>query len=391
MRKSRQRAISRGARYTAVVTVVLVLFAWVLGPGGGHSPLPGASLSSPLVTRGLNCSAAEYQKGHLLVVTTGCQALFSVNYAENNFTNWSATGQYNFSFDIPWIAEITPSGEIVRIASPLAPYAGTANVTVGPDEVNLSSVESMSVTSASGQWTPNDTWAGSGPQWNISNQSVGTTTVGVVFHLFNAAASASANATENASYSVKFDVGATGWPWASPTDLLGFGLETLGAEGAHFAFDRSTRTLAESWNDTGVTFASLVFGGLANVTYPSAPVAPATVLEQVGLFEAASPARESVALVTLTGVSGGYSSMSYDPWVVFAPGLTVPPPSSAPSSPPGWPTWAAVALGTLGAAAGLSLLAAVVLRAKLRHEGEELLEGMRNVISRGARPPDRQP
>lgn len=376
----------RGPTYATGFLLAMLVVALVLAPALSRLQSDLRPLTSPLSADDLSCQGGEYQTTHLLVLAGGCQAVFTVMYGQN-LSHWSATGQYNFSFAIPWIVEITPSGELVRLASPLDPYAGTANVTVGPKEVNLSSVESMNVTSASGNWTPDDTWAGSGPQWSISSQALGTTTVDVVFHLSNVTANASANATENASYEVKFDVGVSGWPWASSDDLLGFGLESLGAEGAHFAFNSSSRTLDESWNSTGRTFASLVFGGLANVTYPAPPVGHASVGEQVGLFYAASPARESVALVTFGGVAGNYSSVSYDPWVVFSP---TPPLSPSSSSSSGWPTWIEISVWLVAGVVGVSLVVSILTRGRrLRLEGEKLVEGMRRVISEGADTPHR--
>lgn len=379
----------RGPRYAVILALAVVMLAGTVAPPGSHPSLHGVTSLGPSATNAVICRETEWQTAHLWVGTSGCQAGFTVMYAQN-FSRYNASNQYNFSFFLPWVAEVTPSGQLVRLASPLNPYAGAANVTVGPTEVNLSWVGAMNVTEASGDWTPNDTWAGSGPQWNISNTPVGTTTMDVVFHLFNVTANASANATENASHGVKFDVGVSGWPWASSTDLLGFGLQSLSAAGAHFSFNQSSGTLAESWNANNRTFASLVFGGVANVTYPSAASAPSTVEEQVGLFYAASPARESVALVTFGGVAGNYSSVRYDPWVVFSVGSTsvtpvLPPPSSA-----GAPAWVAVLLGLVAAVVGLSGILAVVARnERLRKEGEELVQGMRTAISEGTGPPNR--
>ncbi|MGC2289331.1 MAG: hypothetical protein WA688_05680 [Thermoplasmata archaeon] len=378
---------ARGMRYPiGFVMVALVLLAWTLGPTPTRpSGMETSSGSSP-ATSGSVCGSYGWQTAHLSVATSGCQAVFDVTYAQN-FNSWNASTQYNFSFEIPWIAEFSPGGSLVRVANPLAPSSYTADVSRGPQEVNISLIQDVNVTTASGNWTPNDTWAGAGPQWDIGNTTLGTTTVNTVFHLLNVSANASSNTTENTSYEVKFDVDVTGWPWAAPTDLLGVGIGSLGAGGAHFNFNQSTRTLAESWNGNNRTFASLVFGGTANVSYPSAPVGHAVVSDQVGLFYAASANRESMTLLTFGGVAGSYSSVSYDPWVVFSPSLVlviIPPPNAGPSA------WFDAVIGLVTAVVAVSAIVSVFERQRrLRREGEELVEGMRRAISEGPNRPNR--
>jgi roadblock/LC7 domain-containing protein len=313
-----------------------------------------------------------------------------VEYAEN-MSLWNVSN-YNFSFGIDWVGEFTPGGQLVRLASPLSPYAGTANVTVGAREVNLTARYLMNVTNASGTWTPNDTWAGTGPQWKISTSNVGTALMNVVFHLENVPVNASANGTRNASLSVKFDVGIASWPWASSSDLLGFDLESLGAWGAHFAYDPENRTMSEEWNQTNQTFVSLVFGSAAGVQYNATASATSTVGEQVGLFPAGIPDRESVALVTFGGVVGNYSYVSYDPWVVFSiGGWSVPPVNKpSPTDPFTDPVLAPVAGAVVAAVAGISVMALYVVRASmLRREGLSLVRDMRDALSEGPNAPAR--
>jgi hypothetical protein len=391
----------RAAHPALLFAVSLAITGFLLVSGLGHSS-PNAVLSarpdpSHLVRGDASCSGGQWQTTHLLVATSGCQAIFSVMYAQN-FNNWNASQSYNFSFEIPWIAEVTPAGGLVRLASPLAPTADNTTVMIGPHEVNLSVTQTLNVTSASGLWSPNNTWAGTGTQWHVGNSSLGTATMSVVFHMFNVTANASANPTRNASYQVKFDLGIGGWPWAAAGDSLGLGLESLGAGGSHFAYNQSSRTLADSWNSTDAVFVNLVFGGTANATYPSGPALAASVNGQVGLFYAASPDREAVTLLTFGGVPGNYTSLVYDPWVVFAGASshTTVPVSPAPSLYPfsfgGSSIWLGVALGLVVVGTAGAVVTFRVLRgARLRREGEELVDGMRRAISDspgiGNRPP----
>jgi hypothetical protein len=377
-RRSTVRVVSAVA-----VALAVVLIVGLIVPSLGRPAVPVPSADRSDASSDLLCNGVNWQTTHLAVYLSGCQAVFEVQYAENFSQPENSTNQYNFSFAIPWVAEITPQGALVRVAEGLAPVSAMANLTVLPGVV-LSSFETLNVTNASGNWNPNDTGFGTGAPWDLSNSTVGNTTVGLNFYLFNASADSGANMTENTSLSVEFDFTVGSWPWVSSTDLLGFGLDSLGAWGSHFVFNPSSRTLQEEWNSTNRTFASLVFGTAANVSYPSDQIVPATVTEQAGVFDAGTPARESVVLATFGAVTGGYSFLVYDPWVVFSPGGTTIPPNLGPPGPSGGiAAWVPVALALAAVTTGLALMGTYVIRASvLRREGAELIEGMREALSR---------
>ena len=389
--RPRRGSVGRlGGLAAGIGALLIVAF---LVPALGGSELPGAFDHRSGASHDLVCNGADWRTTHLAVFLSGCQAIFAVQYAENFSQPGNLTDQYNFSFAIPWIAEITPAGDLVRMASALEPVAATTNLTRLPEEVVLSSLETLNVTNASGSWNPNDTLWGSGTPWTVSNQTVGNATVGLSFYLLNTTVDSGANVTENTSLAVQFDFTVGEWPWASSADLLAFGLDSLGAGGSHFVFNRTSRALEEQWNSTNATFVSLVFGTSANVSYPDGELGRSTVTEQAGEYEAGTPGRESVVLATFGAVTGGYSFLVYDPWVVFSPGSTgTSPPPPVASAPSGWPGWVAVALALLAAAGGMGGIGTVVLRdARLRSEGRALVRDMRTEISPTSepRPPPR--
>ena len=372
-----RESLSRKVGPGVVLALAILILVASAGPSEHAKLVVRTTSNLGAGYNGVSCTGAGWNNSHLSVGIGSCQAAFGGQYEVNNSAIPNETNGYNFSFFVDWVGEFTPSGQLVRLASPLAPVSGRANSTVRGDEVNLSMSQVLNVTNASGEWTPNDTWAGRGPQWNVSNETIGTTVFGMGVQL-NVSQFATANSTVNASSSVKFDVGLSGWPWAAQTDRLGFVLDSLGAWGSYFTFNATSSTLADNWNTTNRTFISVVFGGDARVTYPSGPGAVANVTEQAGLFAAGIPNREAVVLVAFGNVSGNYSQVAYDPWIVFS--LI---PTTLPSHPPGpsssW-DWPAVLVAATAVLLIGGITGQVVRQVRLRRQGEELVRGMRVAI-----------
>ena len=362
----------------ALLVLALLLTASVPSPFHATERL---SELRPMVP-GDVCQAESWQATHLQVSTGGCQAVFTVTYAQN-FSYSTSSGSYNFSFSVPWVAEINSSGGLVRLASPLSPSFWTGGATSSGSEVNISLNQTLNVTEASGNWTPNDTWAGSGAQWSVNNSVVGTAIFFVTFHLLNVTADQSASQAKNASYSVKFDVWVAHWPWASPSDRLGIGFQALGANNSHFEYNSSNQSLSEVWNSNNQSFVSLVFGPAATAYTTAGQPSPVSVGAQTGIFPAGTPGRESVALLTFDGAGGSYT-LTYDPWVEFAPGLgtVIVPPRYSPITSLISDTVVAGAL----AICAIAVVVAVRGR-RLRLEGQELVKGIDRIISDDTRPP----
>lgn len=403
----------RNVRCTLVVALVLVLLMAVAAPSGRASGVSSRIGTAPIRpdANGTVCNGEEETVGHLSVGVSGCQAVFAVGYDANytyyyNSTNLTlnTTSQYNLTFALSWIAEITPEGQVVRVATPLDPFAagtGPFSAAAGGDggppasanSIVVGDFEDMNVTNASGPWSPNETAPGAVSSWNVSSSPVGTAWMIGSFSLQNVSANSSASPIGNASYSVEFSVFFEGWPWASPADHLGFVLSTLGASGSHFSFNATSSSLAESWNLTNRTFVRMVFGPSAFVnattTFPETP-AVASVGEQVGLFSAASYDRDAQVLVSFGGVTGGFWNVTYDPWVVFFPTAVVSPPPPPIHLSSGVPSWVWVAVAMVAVTAGLAGIFGFTLRDLYLHrEGRRLVDGMRRAISDAPKPPNR--
>jgi|GEM_PF-2374994 len=358
---------------------MLYCVVWVIGLASSptflmlDAPISSATVPAPSWVN--NCHDVQWISGHI-EVDASCQAAFSVNYAEN-FSNW-ALGSYNFSFDISAVTEVNAAGHIVRLGDAGNPVSATPSSVQSQGGVNVSVNEIMNVTSATGNWTPSDAWSlWNGTNWSIGDTPIGTASLNVTFHLTSE--SLQANNSPNDSYTVKFDVVVSNWPWASSTDALGFELNSLGAGGSHFSYNQTNSTLIESWNETNRTFVSLEFGGVAGVSYPDRTTATSGTNISTQLFYAASPNREAVALVTFRGATGNYTTVDYDPLLAF-----VATPPGAPQSSGILTTWVPLPylVGSI-AIVGLftSIGATCVHRRRLRREGTELVAKIERITA----------
>ena len=391
----------------AVAVVLVLLIAAGVTRAGGTSPR-SATLGGTLHADKPACTNQQWNTTHLQVFTTGCTALFWVFYEQQvGFYNVSnPAAQYNITFSVPWVAEVTPTGQLVRIANPMDPAWESASATIWRGDINVTTDLVVNVTKASGSWTPdaadNSTGAqlveavpaggmgasaraenGTGSPWNVSNEPVGNASLSIVFHLTNG--TNPANTSSNTTQAVKFDVGVNGWPWATSTDRLGFALVSSSAFGSHFGFDPSTATLAQRWDANNASFVSLVFGGSANVTYPSAPPASAAADPRAGAYPWGEIQRAFV-LVTFENASGGFSSIRYDPWVVFSPNGQV----NVPLAPSYLDVGLTVTAAVVAIVVGMAGILILVVRNERRHrEGTALLRDIRAAIETAAREPGR--
>jgi len=399
----------------AAVSLILVSLTLATAPvGAAHSP-PSTAPHPTASGTGRVCNSTVWQSSVLTIDTPGCYAQFVVEYNDQNVTHSGPSESYAFGFALPWIAEINAAGDIVRLASEgyevpqntPTPYGSNTSVvswstttSSGPNEVNVTLNQTLNVTAGSGVWNATtcsffggSSWGGCGTDWTISNTTYGTANLSVTFLLVSANANTSIGQSSNGTYAVKFDVGISDWRWADTSDRLGiaFGAppERLGPV---FVFNPSTQILSEEQN--GSPFASLVFGGEGDLSYPGGGTSTANVSDQVELSTAPFPSA-AFALLTFENSRGGYSSMNYDPWVEFSPdGVVIPPGGTA---LPGGGSPGSGILGTnevlvasaLIAAAGVSLGAVGLVRRRshARRDGEELMADVNRLISERRRPP----
>jgi hypothetical protein len=323
-----------GPRATAIAAIVCLAVAGELVGGALPTAPPGASVGPAAPSAAGGCEG-RWNSTHLLVSTGSCQMEFWVMWAES-LENWDASRSFNLSFAIGGIAEIGPSDILVRYADLFAPFAGTASATTIGPEVNLSMLETVNVSEASGRWTASDFIpAGLGtPTTNVSlGASTGVVNVRAILHLAPAVGplnytTGAPNATNGTlapapstglplSNGLKLDIAIDGWPWADPIDHLALWMSALAPGGGHFSYDPGDRNLTERWNASDQPIASLVLDPNATGTSANG-TGGVQVSSQATIYAAGSPGRGAVLLVNFTGGPAGYTALLYDPWVIFS-------------------------------------------------------------------------
>jgi hypothetical protein len=271
-----------------------------------------------------------------------CIGSFQADYRSYNATTGATTD--NSTFAVGPFAEITPSGSVVALAMPGFDGSGWVTTTSTPTEINVTDRIVGKVTNAIGvnntngnpngqtpQWIPADLpGSGGSTTWGQGREVLGNTTIDIVFHF--------QNGTANGTSRVKFDVAIYGWPWVSSSDQLGLAIQS-GAfalpGGSHFVYTAANDTIAQVWDSSGSTITSLAFGPSANASVVDA-TSPLQVTDQVGLFPSGNEPTMAGALLTFSG-TGGYSGLTYDPWVEFGPHAAIPAPPVGVGGPAGFP------------------------------------------------------
>jgi hypothetical protein len=337
----------------------------------------------PSLVNGQVCGdAQEWQKGRLIVSENGCRLGAS-------FVWLNATLAFGFGFDVGGMAEINPSGEIVRYTDLAQDAVATTSLESSSGGVTLSTNETQHVANGSGRWNPtafSPNGSAAGPEQNISGTwqtgpTVGTVGVQLVFHVGNSSGIVSPSGG-SAPSGFKFDLNVNGWPWASSNDSLGLWMSSEAPDGAHFVWHAADQNLTQTWN--GASWSNLSQGSPWSYTGPPiaslvlGPVASASglVASQLNVSGAAdifyqdeSRDRGSVLLVNFSG-PGGYNSLHYDPWVVLD-GL-------GQGLPTGTSFWTSLSLGgipggvvVVGSAVAL-VLGVVAIRLRAGKPGIEL-------------------
>jgi hypothetical protein len=333
----------------AIVFVLLVSMLSTQGPSGIPSPSHTATYRTDTVDNSpkQSCGEKSYSvpdaSQRLSMVESTCQLNATISFAQNS-TNGGATSSDNISFSVGGVAEVDPTGNIVQYANLLGNSLATTFGIFNDGQAYLGINTTANITRASGDWAPNVLSNGG---VNQTGAVTGSAQVQLEFQFQISPADASA---------LKFDVDFSEWPWASPADHLGLVLCAIAEAGARFAWNRVSQNLTEEMGSGGSPFAGLQLGPSATTFGSSGGPSSVVVTSDAGLYTVGTPERGAYLLINFTGGSGGYTSLHYDPWVIFS-ALT-----SSPGSTPLLDLTAVLAI-VVGSAAAV-LLGVLALRSR---------------------------
>jgi hypothetical protein len=332
----------------------------------GNVTVSGAPVTVPILftstsTGTQGCTSYSWQGGNYTFYGD-CRGLFDAD-----LRSFNASSGYTFensTFDVGAVAELDRAGSLVALSEMDHESAGSITAVTQGNEVNVTDSIVANVTTAIGlnansgspngeipTWSPSDVPGSVGPTvWGSGTSVLGNISVVIVFHFVIGF---------QGSDRVKFDISMSGWPWVNPADALGVEIGATAEQQTYFVYSAPNDTIAQLWTSNETVASSLVFGGSANTTAGGAN-ATVDVSNQVGLYPSGNAPDIAFALLSFQG-AGGYSALTYDPWIVF--GLT---PGSVPLSgspaATGGATLSLIAVGGIASATVLLGLMAYRLR-----------------------------
>ena len=346
------------------------------GPEGNvtvsGSPVTVPLLFTPTSTGTQGCTSYNWQGGNF-TLNGDCRGYFAIN-----LRSFNATTGYTFensTFDVGAIAEVNSAGTLVALAEMSHESTGSITTVTQGNEVKVTDsivanvTTAIGVTASSGApngqtptWSPNEVPGNLGPTvWGNGSQVLGNIDAILVLHFVIGA---------HASDRVRFDVSMSGWPWVNADDSLGVEVGATAQQQTYFTYTASNDTIAQRWDSNRTVASSLVFDPTANATTGGVN-STLEVSDQVGLYPTVAPPNIAFALLSFQG-TGGYSALTYDPWIDFGTTSTVlgPPPPVLPSGGAALP-WVAVG--------GIALATAVLALIAYQVRRRQVDEGLRSV------------
>ena len=336
---------------------------------GGPVTVPILFTSTSSGTQG--CTSYSWQGGNSTfdyALHGDCRGMFQVD-----LQSFSAISGYTFensTFDVGALAEVDSAGNLAALLVTSHESTGTISVTSQGNEVNVTDSIVANVTTAIGLnassggpdgqvpiWSPNEALGGVGPTiWGSGSQVLGSVDVVIVLHFL---------VGSQGSNRVRFDVSLSGWPWANPADSLGLEIGATAEQQTYFVYTAANDTIAQRWTSNGTVASSLEFGATAIATVGNTN-STLGVTDQVALYPSGPAPDIAFALLSFQG-QGGYSVLTYDPWIVFGstPAIILPP---------GGPVAGATLplLAVVGIALATALLGVVAYRLRRRRVDEVL-------------------
>jgi hypothetical protein len=317
------------------VAAVCLLVVGVLAINVSALPHVGSSSSSatgPAFGESVSASSQSWNNGRIALSFAGPYPSFTVSSLSNSMASANQT--------LTGLAELNTTDFIVSFASFSAPgvvWSVSSSATAQVTEITLSG--RVPVISSGGEWESGDDSGG-------GNTTIGAANVTIVFGL-------NASTSPN-PWSVSYTLNVSGWPWIHASDSVGVEVRSnVTAPSAYWAAGGANQLTELSRTDQRA-LATFTWGALAQARYSGGTVEDSSV----GTYSNLSAGGSSYLVrLEFGSVTGGYSSLSYDPW------LAILPSSSSLGKLAAWvlsPTSLAIIAG--GGAA--SLVLAVLARAR---------------------------
>ncbi len=333
-------------RWVSVVFAVgaLVLVSPAAASLSGHTLAAGSGTRGAVPSPGLvhtesSSPAASWDNGVVRLQFPSPAPVFTVaSIADARVTS---------SHVLAGIAEVNGSGGLIAFAEfgdPNVSWSFAQSTVSGALIVRVSAA--VPVHPAHGEWERGDD-VGEEKGTMLGDASV-------VVSFFLNASSAPAPAT------VRFAVNVTNWPWLRASDSLGLQVGMVATGSTGIVAGIPANALVETRTGTGATVATLSWASDASVRYVNGTAGTSAVGAYRNISSGGST---SFVRLIFGAVSGGYTALSYDPWIqlnLAAFGL---------QSVPAW-LFTTASLAALGAA-GVTVGGLAVLAARRRAASEE--------------------
>lgn len=280
-------------RAAAVCLLVAGVLALSL-PSASHAfasqSLSGTAFGGQVVS----ASAQTWNNGRIALTFAGPYPSFSVvSMTDSSVSvNQSLTG----------LAELNATDAIRSFASFGAPgVTWSLSSSSTPQRTAVVLMAAVPVKSSGGEWESGDDSGG-------GNGTIGTANVSITFGL-------NASSTSN-PWSVSYSLNVSGWPWLHPADAVGVEVRSNATSPSAYWASGGANQLTELSRAHQQPLASFVWGATAKAQYSGGSIQDS----YIGSYRNLS-AGGSGFLVRLEfgSVTGGYTHLSYDPWLAIVP------------------------------------------------------------------------
>ncbi|MCI4353677.1 MAG: hypothetical protein L3K14_09925 [Thermoplasmata archaeon] len=272
----------------AFSVLVGVLLVGILPLGEGASA-PGGVVSQALPTP----SNPSWSNGLLKIDFLGPGPVFTVQSLADSRVSMGQT--------LSGLAEVNSTGIVVALASFASPsVAWSFQSRPTANGIAVAMASNLSVARAHGDWEEGDDANENG------TGNVGMTHATIQFYI-NSSSSISAR-------TVAYTLSVTGWPWSHRADYIGLQVNSSASQNGALWKPTSLTSIAEVSGST--TIATFQWGTGARVSYSDGTSGLSVIEADQNQSRWTS---QSFVRLDFGSVTGGYSSLEYDPWITLNP------------------------------------------------------------------------